>query len=1066
MLYYIFSVDRGGEILQVQKRDNTKETFNTDKVRRWVRWGVDGLENQIEKEYYILTETLKRLPEIVTTEEIHQTMISVCLDKEEIEYSRIASKLEMASIYKNQERYLGLYKPQAASFHEVLDIMEENNLWKGDWLLDPELDGLNVNDWLIELEAFSLEYWTVKQWADKYSIKIKEEAVETPAIGCLAIALSYHGVTKLAFDVAKDLITAKLNLPTPVLNGCRDGNYNSISCCLMESCDTIASIDVAEHIASQMTAKKAGIGITLDTRSKGDPVKGGAVTHLGKQPLYKSIETSVKKYTQITRGGSATMTYKAIDPDIMEMLMWKTQRIDLAQRIDKIDYNFAYNDAFVDAVLKDEDWYLFSRYWAPEVHDNFHSSDYESYVKKALKAGTPHTKVKAIDILRTFIGSRCETGRIYCINVTSANEHTPFNDTIHQSNLCVAPETQILTDAGYITISDYVNESVNVWNGEEFSNTTIRKTGVDRELITVNTDSGQVLECTPEHKFYVAVGYMGKSREVQAVDLEEGDKLIKLSTPLVQGRKKLKLSYENGFFSADGCASKQGDRLYFYQDKIDSVYPFIDKSTVTTVYDQPKHNRLYCHLTGLKDRFFVPSDNYTVATRLNWLAGYMDGDGCIYRNGTNHQMVASSIEKTFLQDIQLMLQTLGVQSKVTISKGSKGKKLMPNNKGLGEKEYYNCKQSWSLIITSNGLYKLGVLGFETNRLDWELRKPKREASHFTKITSVVSSGRIADTYCFTEEKRNLGVFNGLLTGQCMEIALPTKPYIDMPDLYSPKSIGETAFCSLGAANVANLEKDEIFPFYERALRTVDTMIERAPMMTDSMQESILRRKSVGIGITGLASALYKAGLDYDGSPKSLEFVESTAELHMYALYQASQKISKETGECAEGIDLDWLPIDTMNSTREPTMDWEKLRGLPRAHSVLVAHMPTESSAVFSNATNGVYPSRTRVIYKKARKGKIQFISEHFTSDKLTAWEVNLIPYYKAIQAYSDQAISADYFIDFTTLPNKKIREEEQIKWFIRQAKAGIKTAYYQNFIDSRGTEVEQEDSCEGGSCKL
>jgi len=504
----------------------------------------------------------------------------------------------------------------------------------------------------------------------------------------------------------------------------------------MESGDNTESVDVAEYIASQMTSKKAGIGITLDTRSKGDPVRGGEVTHLGKQPLYKAIEAAVKKYTQITRGGSATMTFKCIDPDLIEMLLWKTQKCSLATRVDKIDYNFSYNDAFAKAVLFDEDWYLFSKYWAPEVHDNFHSEDYENYVRAALKSNVPHTKVKAMDIVKSFGGSRGETGRMYCINLTTTNRHTPFLDPIHQSNLC------------------------------------------------------------------------------------------------------------------------------------------------------------------------------------------------------------------------------------------------------------------------------------------------------------------------------------------LEIALPTKPYPDMADLLSHVSEGETAFCSLAAGNVANIEDNEIFEFYERALRTVDRMIDKAPMMNASMKESLLRRRSVGIGITGLAGKLYKAGLDYDGSPESLEFVAHTAELHMFALYKASIKMAKEDGIHVEGIKKDWLPIDTMQSDREYTMDWESIRGLPRKHSVLVAHMPTESSAVFSNATNGVYPSRSRVVYKKARKGKVQFISQYFTADKLSAWEANLIPYYAAIQAWTDQAISADYFEDFTTLPNRKVQEVDNIEWFLTQSLMGVKTAYYNNYLDTKGVEVEQEESCEGGACKL
>lgn len=610
--------------MQVIKNNGKLEPFQPAKIRQWVQWALEGqndIKKQIEMEHHILSTTISRLPEQVKTSDIQDTMVRVCLDKEDIEYSRVAANIEKANILKNQSRLLGVFKPETTDFDEYLELFEEEGIWKGDWIQDVKDNAELVNDWYIELESRNLEYWTIKQWADKYSLKRNKLAIETPALGCLAISIAYHGVTQLAFDFARDLLYYKTNLPTPALNGVRNGDFNSISCCVIEGGDSVESIGVAQHIAGEMTAKKAGIGITLDTRSTGDPVRGGRVEHLGKRPLYVAIEKEVKKFTQETRGGSATMTIKCIDPDIMGLLLLKTQKIDLSKRVDKIDYSFAYNDDFVKAILNDDDWYLFSKHLAPEVHDNFHKVDYMKYVKKAIRNKIPYTKVKALDVLIKFIEARWETGRMYCINLTRVNLHTPFLDPIKQSNLC------------------------------------------------------------------------------------------------------------------------------------------------------------------------------------------------------------------------------------------------------------------------------------------------------------------------------------------MEINLPTKPFIDMKDLYGKDFIpdlphfGEVAFCALAALNVANISFEEYFEVAERALRTVDKMIERAPAMCAALGFDLRRRRSVGIGITGLASLLYKEGLDYDGSPESIDFTEEVAELHYYALLKASQKLAKEDNFSVDGIDTNWLPIDTMISNREPLLDWELLRGNPRKHSVLVAHMPTESSAV-------------------------------------------------------------------------------------------------------------------------
>lgn len=733
--------------MQVIKTDGSLVPFQPNKARQWVSWAARDVapDAKAHMEHDILTETLSRLSTSkVSTEQIHQTMIKVCLDKEDIQYSRVAAELERATILKNQERLLGVLSPESVPFYEIMDVLEQEEIWAGDWLTDPDLISLEdvIEQWYIELEAEPLEYWTVKQWSDKYSQKRNKQAIETPAQGILALAISLHGVTDLAIGLARGIIQGKINMPTPVLNGCRNGNYDSISCCLIEGGDSVDSMEVAEHIASKMTSKKAGIGITLNCRSKGDDVKGGSVEHLGKAPIYASVEKAVKKYTQQTRGGSATVAFKVIDPDIMEMLMWKTQRIDLAQRIDKVDYDFVFNDAFALAAIKDEHWYTFSIYDAPEVHANFHSPQYMHYVKEALRAGKPHKKFKAIDILDAFIDSRHEHGRLYPLNITEANLHTPFYDIISQSNLC------------------------------------------------------------------------------------------------------------------------------------------------------------------------------------------------------------------------------------------------------------------------------------------------------------------------------------------MEILLPTKPFTDMFDLYWKErdADGEVAFCAIAAINAQKTTTEE-YPYIARVtLETVDRMIELAPAMTPVMKQAMVERRSVGIGITGLAGALYERGLDYDGSEESLEFVETLAELHYYMLLKASQQMSKETGVVVEGVDFNWLPIDTMKSKRPPLLDWEALRGIARMHSVLVAHMPTESSAVFSGATNGVYPSRRRVVYKKARQGKVQFISEFFFEDThISVWDVDMIPYYAVIQGYTDQAISADFYTDFSKYPNEKLPREVAYEWFFAFAFSGIKTAYYQNFNDNttdnqQQVVIEDEEDCEG--CKL
>jgi ribonucleoside-diphosphate reductase alpha chain len=289
----------------------------------------------------------------------------------------------------------------------------------------------------------------------------------------------------------------------------------------------------------------------------------------------------------------------------------------------------------------------------------------------------------------------------------------------------------------------------------------------------------------------------------------------------------------------------------------------------------------------------------------------------------------------------------------------------------------------------------------------------------------------------------------------------------MRDLYSEESVGETAFCVLSAINVAKVSKEEYEHVAEVAVRTVDALIDKAPMMAVSMEQSIRKRRSVGVGITGLASSLYKQWMDYDGKESSLSYTSELAEMHYYYLLKASQKMSEESGEFAVGVDFNWLPVDTAVNEYIPKMDWEALRGKQRKHSVLVAHMPTESSAIFSGSSNGLYPIREKVINKKSRKGVVQYICNEWMSNKY-AWDVDNITlsrYYGRIQDFTDQGISADYYFDPSKYPDEKKPLSELMREWVAQAKLGNKTQYYVNTRDFNGGGIQDQGiDCE--SCKL
>ena len=410
-------------ILNVIKKDGTLQAFDEDKLNKWAEYAAHQGVSWSE----LAKSTYANLEDGCSTEEIHETMIKVCLAKKDIKWSRVAARLEFATIRAGMKTCFGFN--DRAPFKDIFESLVSFGYWDKNSL--PEYNPV-WQEWYDKLYDNRLEYWQIKQWNDKYALKESGFILETPHIAAIGIGLSIFGDTEHAFLYARSIIEGKLNLPTPVLNGCRNGDFDGISCCVISAGDSVESIEVGKHIATRMTAKKAGIGIEYTTRSKGAPVKGGRVKHLGKTPIYSALDKAVKMFTQVTRGGSATTTFNCIDPEIGELLLLKSQRTPENRRIDKLDYSMAYNDAFMEAVIANSDWRLYDYHKSPEMYEVMHLSSKE-YNALALL----HEPVKTINartLLKMFLTTRMETGRLYCFNLTRANEHTDALNNIHDTD--------------------------------------------------------------------------------------------------------------------------------------------------------------------------------------------------------------------------------------------------------------------------------------------------------------------------------------------------------------------------------------------------------------------------------------------------------------------------------------------------------------------------------------------------------------------------------------------------------------------------------------------------------
>ena len=308
-----------------------------------------------------------------------------------------------------------------------------------------------------------------------------------------------------------------------------------------------------------------------------------------------------------------------------------------------------------------------------------------------------------------------------------------------------------------------------------------------------------------------------------------------------------------------------------------------------------------------------------------------------------------------------------------------------------------------------------------------------------------------------------------MSNLCQEITLPTTPiqHID--------GEGEIALCILSAINVGKINKrDELQPLCDLAVRALDEIIDHQKYPIDAAEKSTKARRSLGIGYTGLAHYLAKKGYKYD-QKLAWRQVDKLTEAFQYYLLHASLDLAKEKGPCsafkstkyADGI----LPIDTYKKDvdelvkREFTYDWEHLRkeikehGL--RHSTLSAQMPSESSSVVSNATNGIEPPRDYLSVKKSKKGPLKQIVPEYSKLKnfyTLLWDMKgnegYINIVAVMQKYFDQAISGNWSYNPENYTEGQVPVSVMAQDLLTTYKLGWKTSYYQNTYDSKKDEDE------------
>ena len=863
---------------------------------------------------------------------------------------------------------------------------------------------------------FMFDYFGFKTLEKGYLLRNKQgKIVERPQHMWMRVSVQLHGNNFAKVKETYDALSQGYFIhATPTLFNSGTKHPQLSSCFLANmSEDSIKGIYDTLGECAQISKWAGGIGLSIhNVRARGSKIHGTNGESTGIVPMLKVYNDTAKYVNQGgKRNGSFAIYLEPWHADIEDFLRLKLNQGAEEDRARDLFYGLWIPDLFMKRVEKNENWTLMCPHECPGL-DDVHSEEFDKLYTSYEAAGKGRKTMPAQKLWQMVLDAQIQTGTPYLCYKDAANSKSNQQNlgTIKSSNLCVAPETMVLTKDGYFPISDLKDTDVEVWNGDKWSKTTVRKTGENQKLITVNFSNGASLTCTPYHKFLIHETYedtrsIKNSIRVDAQDLKEGMKLKKFTAPIVEGFElwNEKDAYTHGFFCGDGTYSNGKPVCSLYGEK-KKLVQYLKIKSMTNVEDAS--GRLNTVLDDTIDaKYKVPMVG-TIQSKIHWLEGLSDADGTISRNGSNESLQISSIHFKFLDDIRMMVLGLGVHAKVT-KMHDVTMRMLPDGKG-GFKEF-ECKPLWRLLVSSSGLYDLSKLGFQPKRLKYTPVKPQRNAEQFIKVVCVVDSDRYDDTYCFNEPENHAGVFNGILTGNCTEIMEFSSP-------------DETAVCNLGSLALPKFVQrsyaaDGAYRFNFEALRmstvilanNLDIIIDKNFYPTRKCENSNKRHRPIGIGVQGLADVFAMLRISWT-SPEAAKLNREIFENIYYAAATASMLGATRDewrGQIAvtghnSYLSFDGSPMsqgkmqfDLWNDTPVTKyLDWEMLRNMCKTgmrNSLLVAPMPTASTSQILGNNECFEPFTSNLYTRRVLSGDFMIVNKYLVEElvNLKLWTADI-----------------------------------------------------------------------------
>lgn len=731
--------------------------------------------------------------------------------------------------------------------------------------------------------------------------------------------------------------------------GTKQGVSNCVTAGYVE--DSLEDImDTAKYLAMSYKSE-AGVGVALSKiRPRGARIgeKGVSDGVIGFLKIFNAVTENISRGNQ--RRGAMFCGLHCDHPDVMEFIKIKKGNKGAKGEITSANISVLVTDEFMEHYMKGESYK-------------------KDFIVESTGEVIPHI-VDTVAIMNAIIDTpktAFEPGIIFVDRLKEGHLFGDiYNDKELMMNACHTYDSLLLTDKGYFKIGELAenHQTVNAWNGFEFSEVTPFKTSDREKVYEVVFSDGSVNRVTNYHKFHID----GKIKRTH--ELKIGDRVSKFNLPIIDCEPQYtkKQMYTQGFYAGDGTLSNNGNgnkyaRITLCGEKID-LFDRIE--TISDSYKISKKGYMTCSvIVPSYDKLYVPI-NASIEEKIGFISGLLDSDG-----NANGSARISSTNRQFLIDVKLMLSTIGIKCTVRFESDTEYRVFN------GKK--YLCNPIYTLTIPMVYSQKLIDLGLDCGRIELNHPLSKREISPC--VVSITEIEGEHPVYCATEPKNHTLVVNGIMSGNCTEF-------------YGTKG----TVCLLGSMNLSAYVKEEFghsFFDFDSFGEDVKTAIDALDKAHDYgvgrnglriQDERAYSHRGLGLGIMGLADMFMKLGIRY-GSQESVDLSDKIAKLMRDKAVEESKHLGEVYGQPMGVIE---------DEKRMEELGVPYIKGL--RNNSLLSIAPAGSISLLLNISTGIEP-----VFRMSYTRKTESLN-----DEDTYYEV----FHKPIQDIIDKfGYKPDYCID-------------------------------------------------------